>query len=356
MDIATARPANNGDILVVLGNGDGTFANPISSPVNIPGLNVQYMIGGNFNNDGREDLALLSLDSSNTSSPLYVLLSKGDGTFQPTLVDNVPGIATNLTAGDFNHDGNLDIVVTDPEDAVNPSVLVFLGRGDGTFASPASYSTGTLFTNDVKVADFNGDGQIDLAVGTEQGIFFFAGERDGTFQPPVKTSTPFSVLRTFLGDFNGDGTPDLAMTGNGDLSVSLARGNGDGTLQAPLPFEATYFPRGFTAGDFNADGSFDLTQFSTSNTLNVSPQTASVWSSTPTVAFSASRLDFGLQSAGTSSSPKSIVLTNVGNAPLEIAKVATTGNFAETNNCTSPLAVAALPLPTTPALELKTLL
>ena len=123
VDIATARPANNGDILVVLGNGDGTFGNPISSPVNIPGLNVQYMIGGNFNNDGREDLALLSLDSSNTSSPLYVLLSKGDGTFQPTLVDNVPGIATNLTAGDFNHDGNLDIVVTDPEGAVNPSVL-----------------------------------------------------------------------------------------------------------------------------------------------------------------------------------------------------------------------------------------
>ena len=180
---------------------------------------------------------------------------------------------------------------------------------------------------------------IDLAVGTEQGIFFFAGERDGTFQPPVKTSTPFSVLRTFLGDFNGDGSPDLAMTGNGDLSVSIALGNGDGTFQAPLPFEATYFPRGFTAGDFNADGSFDLMQFSTSNTLSVSPQTASVWSSTPTVAFSTSRLDFGLQSVGTSSSPKSIVLTNIGNAPLSIAKVATTGNFAETNNCTSPLAV-----------------
>ena len=339
VDIATARPANNGDILVVLGNGDDTFGNPISSPVNIPGLNVQYMIGGNFNNDGKADLALLSLGSSNTFSPLYVLLGNGDGTFQPNLVDNVPGIATNLTTGDFNHDGNLDIAVTDPQGAVNPSVLVFMGRGDGTFASPASYRTGTLFTNDVKAADFNGDGNIDLAVGTEQGILFFAGEGDDTFQPPVKTSTPFSVIRTFLGDFNGDGRPDLAMTGNGDLSVSIALGNGDGTFQAPLPFEATYFPRGFTAGDFNADGSFDLMQFSTSNTLSVSPQTASVWSSTPTVAFSTSRLDFGLQSVGTSSSPKSIVLTNIGNAPLSIAKVATTGSFAETNNCTSPLAV-----------------
>jgi hypothetical protein len=102
---------------------------------------------------------------------------------------------------------------------------------------------------------------------------------------------------------------------------------------------ATYYPRVFTAGDFNADASFDLMQFSASNTLNVSPQTTSVWSSTPTIAFSASRLDFGAQSVGTSSPPKSIVLTNEGNAPLSIAKIVTTGNFAQTNNCIGPFAI-----------------
>ena len=80
-------------------------------------------------------------------------------------------------------------------------------------------------------------------------------------------------------------------------------------------------------------------QFSASNTLNVSPQTTSVWSSTPTIAFSASRLDFGAQSVGTSSPPKSIALTNEGNAPLSIAKIVTTGNFAQTNNCIGPFAI-----------------
>jgi hypothetical protein len=337
-DIATAFIPATGGISVLLGNGDGTFANPTSSPVNLT-LNVQNMIGGDFNNDGKTDLALLSLDSSNTFSPLYILLSNGDGTFQPKLVENVPGIATSLAAGDFNHDGNLDIAVTDPQGA-NPSVLVFLGRGDGTFTGPASYSTGTLFTNDVKSADFNGDGHMDLAVSTEQGIFYFAGNGDGTFQAPVKTSMPFSVIRTSVGDFNGDGKPDMAMTGNGNQSVSIAIGNGDGTFQAPFAFEATYYPRGFlTAGDFNGDGSFDLMQFSAGNTLNVSPQTASTWLSTPTVVFSASRLDFGTQAAGTSSSPMSIALTNQGNMPLGIARITTSGNFTETDNCISTFTV-----------------
>jgi len=333
LDVATAFVPATGGISIVLGNGDGTFGSPIN-PLNIT-LNVQNMIGGDFNNDGKADLALLALDSSNTFSPLYSLISKGGGMFQPNLVENVPGIATSLAAGDFNHDGNLDIAVTDPQGAVNPSVLVFLGRGDGTFTGPSSYSTRTLVTNDVKAADFNGDSNIDLAVGTEQGIFFFAGKGDGTFQAPVETSTPFSVIKTSLGDFNGDSKPDLAITGNGNLSVSIAIGNGDGTFQAPLLFEATYYPRGFTAGDLNGDGSFDLTQFSASNTLNVSPQTASTWLSTPTLVLTASRLDFGTQTVGTSSPPMSIALTNQGSAPLTIARIATSGNFTETDNCVS---------------------
>lgn len=339
VDVATAFVPATGGISVVLGNGDGTFGNPISSPVNIT-FNVQDMIGGDFNNDGKADLALLSLGSSNTFSPLYVLLSNGDGTFQPNLVNNVPGIATSLAAGDFNGDGNLDIAVTDPQGAVNPSVLVFLGRGDGTFASPSSYSTETLFTYDVKAADFNGDGKVDLAVGTDQGIFFFAGKGDGTFQLPIETPTYLAIEDTVVGDFNGDGKPDLAVAGLAG-SKAVALGNGDGTFQTPVPFQPTYYPRTtlFPAGDFNGDGSFDLVQFSASNTMNVSPQTASVWLSTPTVTFSTSMLDFGTQNVGTSSTPESIMLNNEGNAPLSITKIATTGSFAETNNCTSPYAI-----------------
>jgi hypothetical protein len=336
VDVATAFVPATGNISVVLGKGDGTFGSPINSPVNIP-LNVQRMIGGDFNNDSKADLALLSLDSSNTFSPLYVLLSNGDGTFRPQLVENVPGIATGLTAGDFNHDGNLDLVVTDPQGA--PSVLVFLGRGDGTFESPTSYKTGTLFTNDVKAADFNGDGKLDFAVATDQGIFFFAGNGDGTFKSPIVTPTFLSVGFMSVGDFNGDGKPDLAFAGlAGGTAVAL--GTGNGTFAALVEFQPTYYPRTtlFPVGDFNADGSSDLMQFSAPPQAP-SQDTASVWSSAPTVALSASRLDFGSQTVGTSSSPRSIVLTNMGNAPLLIAKIATGGEFTEANNCASPLPV-----------------
>jgi hypothetical protein len=327
LDIATAFVPATGGISVVLGNGDGTFGSPIDSPINIT-LNVQNMIGGNFNDDNKADLVLLSLDNSNAFSPLYVLLSNGDGTFQPNLVYNVPEIAFGLTAGDFNHDGNLDIAVAA---TVSDELLIFLGRGDGTFAAPISYGMPGLTPTNVKAADFNGDGKIDLVATTSQGVLFYAGNGNGTFKSPVGTSITSSV--DAVADFNGDGKPDLL------LSDGISLGNGDGTFRTPVPFEPTYYPRGFTVGDFQADGSSDLLQFSTSDTRGVVPQTASVWSSVPTVTLSASQLDFSSQPVGTSSPPKSLVLNNTGNAPLLITKIAIKGNFSETNDCTSPLAV-----------------
>ena len=339
VDVATAFVPATGNISVVLGNGDGTFGSPIQSPVNIT-LNVQRMRGADFNNDRKGDLAVLSLESSNTFSPLYVLLSNGDGTFRPQLVEDVPGIATGLAVGDFNHDGNVDLVVTFPQGAVNASVLVFLGRGDGTFESPTAYKTGTIFTNDVTTADFNGDGNLDFAVGTDQGIFFFAGNGDGTFKSPIVTPTLLSIDFMTVGDFNGDGKPDLAFAGlAGGTDVALGKGNG--TFAVPVEFQPTYYPRTvlFPVGDFNADGSSDLMQLSTPLPQAPSEEIASVWSSVPTVSLSASGLHFGSQTVGTHSSPRSIVVTNTGNAPLLIAKIATAGEFTETNNCASRLPV-----------------
>ncbi len=319
---------------IVLGNGDGTFGPPIANAVNLPGLNIQTTIAGDFNNDGKQDLAMFPL--GNSGGPLYVLLSNGDGTFQPNLIATIPGLAMGLAAGDFNHDGNLGLAIAE-EDPTLPSLLVFLGRGDGTFSSPTSYGTAMVSTYSVSAADFNGDGNIDLAVGTQQGMFVFLEKGDGTFQVPINTPTP-NINGTggaFSGDFNGDGKPDLMILGQG-RNQEILLGNGDGTFQDGVNFPPTYTPSpaSVAVGDFNGDGSQDLVQFSSlQSVIGDIAQVATIRISAPTVVFSSSKLDFRSQNAGTSAGPEPILLTNIGNAPLSISSIAVNGDFNETNNC-----------------------
>jgi len=214
---------------------------------------------------------------------MYVLLSQGDGDFQRELLYNLAyGFVPDIATADFNHDGFLDLAA-----ASQNQVLVFLGRGDGSFAAPISYSTNFAIANSVVAGDF--DGKIDIVVGTPGAILFFAGNGDGTFRSPISTPNLTNGIHLIAGEFNGDGKLDLAMAGP-SLSDSVMLGNGDGTFQAPSPFQGTYYPRNYTVSDFNSDGTLDLVLFSASNTLSVSPQTASVWHSTPTLSFSASFL------------------------------------------------------------------
>jgi hypothetical protein len=273
----------------------------------------------------------------NTTAQVYVFTSNGDGTFQPHLVDSLPSASESLAAGDFNHDGNLDLVAIDQAGAGSPSVFIYLGKGDGTFSAGATYMTETVFTSTVQAADFNGDGKVDITVGTDTGLDFFAGNGDGTFQPFIKTVTPTPIVGSFQGDFDGDQKPDFA-AGNGIVGISIA--NGDGTFRTPYFFQIPYSPKGYSsAGDLNGDGSFDLAEFGAANPVSVVTQTMSVWQSVPTISFSAPRLDFATQSPGTSSSPASITLVNNGNAPLSISTITATGSFAQTSNCMSSIAI-----------------
>ncbi len=335
IDVATAQDPTTGLISVVLGNGDDTFGAPVANPVSLPGVVIQDMVEGDFNKDGKGDLAAVVFVSANSTSQVYVFTSNGDGTFQPHLVDTLPTAAPSLAAADFNHDGNLDLVVID--EVGNPSVLIYLAKGDGTFSVGATYMTGTSFTNTVQAADFNGDGKVDITVGTESGLDFFAGNGDGTFQPFVKTATLTSITGSFLGDFNGDQKPDFA-AGNGIVGISI--GTGDGTFRTPSLFQIPYSPKGFaSAGDLNADGSFDLAEFGAASPVGVTTQSLSVWHSVPTISFSTPRLDFATQSTGTTSSPASITLVNNGNAPLSISTITASGSFAQTSNCKSSIAI-----------------
>src|SRR5438309_1429738 len=186
----------------------------------------QSVAVGDFNGDGKPDLAV-----ANGSSPggsVSLLLGRGDGTFQ-TAVSYAAGAAPHSVAvGDFNGDGRVDLAVAN---AGGGNVSVLLGRGDGTFQPAANYDVGAS-PYSVAVGDFNGDGMADLAVAnTGAGtISVLLGRGDGTFRTAVNYGVGASPRSVAVGDFNGDGKVDLAVANAGGGNVSVLLGNGDGTL------------------------------------------------------------------------------------------------------------------------------
>jgi hypothetical protein len=240
-----------GSAYVALGNGDGTFrAGQVlyqSSSGQLGDLNV---VAGDFNGDGNSDIVL----SDAGTQTVYVFLGNGDGTFQPSINYPANGNVASIAADDFNEDGKLDLVLANYGLGV---LSVQLGNGDGTFQSPTNYTA--PYVNNVVVGDFNGDGVADLAFAGQlsQTVSVFLGRGDGTFRAPI--NSPAIVGLPAAADLNGDAKLDLAIAGqNGDLFILL--GNGDGSFQRPasytVPFE--YFDLSLAIGDINGDGKPDI--------------------------------------------------------------------------------------------------
>jgi len=126
---------------------------------------------GDFNHDGKLDMVVTNASDSSVS----VLLGNGNGTFKPQTVIAVDGRPLAVVVGDFNGDGVLDIA------ALTTDIFVLLGNGDGTFRVGGMFPVGQLPTSST-VADFNHDGKLDLAVAQGQGADVLLGNGDGTFK------------------------------------------------------------------------------------------------------------------------------------------------------------------------------
>jgi hypothetical protein len=304
MDIVTGNTLSTAHtVSVLLGKADGTFS-----------AAVDYMVDGNptsvavgdFNGDGKLDIAVVS---GSSFAQVSVLLGKGDGTFKNFMVTTAGVGGNNIAVGDFNGDGKLDVAITDNLESTE-GVDIMLGNGNGTFKPPVTYAT----ANDprmVAIADFNGNGKLDLAtinsgsetisvlLGAGTGTFgmhtdtttaqpgcvslaagdlrndgkidivagcqelgkvvAFLGNGTGTFKAGKDYTVPAGVDIVAIGDFSGDGKLDVAATNGATTGmVSVLTGTGSGTLKAAVAFGTNFGPGGLAAADFNRDGKLDL--------------------------------------------------------------------------------------------------
>jgi len=198
---------------VALGKGDGTFqaAKPLPAGLGF----ISDMAWGDFNGDGFLDLAV------SDNFHVHILLGDGSGTFPRVLAYTSSGSLDGLAVADVNKDGIPDLLYS----SLSPAALVVaLGKGDGTFGTPAVYPYSAHYccfdTDKVLVGDFDRDGITDAIVTTYKHIEYFQGLPGGKFAVPHEFGInqnsdaipPFSASQfTFL-DLNGDGYLDIAIT------------------------------------------------------------------------------------------------------------------------------------------------
>jgi hypothetical protein len=247
LDVVTA--SENSAVVVLLGNGDGTFQS--STDYGTPAGPI-FVVESDFNNDGNPDLAVVDGGSNGVS----IFLGKDNGALQKP-ANYVTGTnPTSVVSADFNRDGNIDLAVTNPFDN---NVSILLGNGNGTFPTFQTYATGNGPTS-VAAGDFNGDGKTDLAVANtnDSTVSILLGNGDGSFHAHSDIGVRANPASVAVGDFNRDGKADLAVTNPGSSTVSVLLGNGDGTFQARQDYPTGLDPRFTAIGDFDGDGTQDL--------------------------------------------------------------------------------------------------
>jgi hypothetical protein len=210
--------------------------------------------------DGKLDLIVTNA----AESDLSVFLGKGDGTFlTPTAEFSVGGSPSRRPVlADFNGDGDLDVIISDNQS----SIVLALGLGDGTFEAapvtnivipPDSSNSGGAIS--IASADFNGDGLPDFIVGQSStspglGIVAFLTERNGSLGKGVVYAQNDALSYVAVGDLGRNGKADVVASNWAIGAVEVLSGNGDGTFQSPTSIPLPGITNGLVIADLNGDG------------------------------------------------------------------------------------------------------
>ena len=247
---------NRNKVSVYLGSPAFAFSNSASYTV---GAEVAGVIAADFNQDGKTDLAV-AYGGGAAAGGISILLNNGNGTSAPA-VNYVAGASPiSVAALDLNHDGILDLAVADHGPGSPGKVFVLLGRAGGTFGPGVFYPAGQNPLS-VTIADFNGDGNPDLAVtAADNTLSILLGNAAGTFHAGPSRGTGHEPRYVAAGDFNRDGKMDLAVANALDQTVSIFLGQGNGSFQAGNSYCTSYYPESLIVTDYNGDGNLDIIQ------------------------------------------------------------------------------------------------
>lgn len=275
IDICSIR--RSGSIIVYLNNGSGAFS--AVSLMESGFTNGPYgttLAAGDFNADGKPDIAAFGLGGGDSTMRLRVFLGNGDGHFLGGTV--IPGVsgAFTLKACNLNGDAAADLIADFGNGLTSNRFTVMLGQPGGTLSSPTEYSVPGQYVRNFTVADFNNDGKLDVAALAHPSgnAYVFSGVGDGSLHNPTAVpllnSTQVQSNGSFVGfgevvsgDFTGDGNQDMLAVGFASdvaRSLILVTGNGDGTFSSPSTVNDGFPATGsqLDVGEFDGDGHLDV--------------------------------------------------------------------------------------------------